>query len=164
MLIFLDIDGVMVQGSSWKSVENLSDGFYRFSPRAVLGLQEIISGTKASIVLTTSHKNRFTPKQWKMIFHNRGIDVNSIEKLQTRKIYPNRKEEILTWYKRHREIKDFVIIDDDKSLNGLPEELKKKLILTNSSVGLTSDNALEAIKVLNPKKKRTTSTKKSLSV
>lgn len=164
MLIFLDIDGVMVQGSSWKSVENLSDGFYRFSPRAVLGLQEIISGTKASIVLTTSHKNRFTPKQWKMIFHNRGIDVNSIEKLQTRKIYPNRKEEILTWYKRHREIKDFVIIDDDKSLNGLPEELKKKLILTNSSVGLTSDNALEAIKVLNPKKKRTTGTKKSLSV
>jgi len=163
MLIFLDIDGVMVQGSSWKSVESLSDGFYKFSPRAVSGLQEIISGTKASIILTTSHKNRFTPKQWKVIFHNRGIDVSSIEKLQTRKIYPNRKEEILTWHKRHKNIKDFVIIDDDKSLNGLPEELKKKLILTNSSIGLTLENALQAIKVLKPKKWKNTIIK-SLSV
>ncbi len=164
MLIFLDIDGVMVQGSSWKSVENLPDGFYRFSPRAVSGLQDIISGTKASIVLTTSHKNRFTPKQWKVIFRNRGIDVSSIEKLQTRKIYLNRKEEILTWHKRHKNIKDFVIIDDDKSLNGLPEELKRKLVLTNSSVGLTPDNALDAIKVLKPNKSKTAKIKKSLSV
>ena len=137
MLLFLDIDGVMVQGSSWKTVESLSDGFYKFSPKAVVGLQNIISGTKASIVLTTSHKNRFTPKQWKIIFSNRGIDVSSVAKLQTRKIYPNRKEEILTWCKRHKDIKDFIIIDDDKSLNGLPSDLKERLILTNSSYQYT---------------------------
>ena len=97
MVVFLDIDGVMVQGSPWKSVENLPDGFYKFSPKAVSGLQDIISGTNASIILTTSYKNRFTPRQWKAIFSKRGIDVAAISKLQTRKIYANRKEEILTW-------------------------------------------------------------------
>lgn len=153
MLVFLDIDGVMVQGSPWKSVENLSDGFYKFSPKAVSGLQDIISGTKASIVLTTSHKNRFTPKQWKTIFSNRGIDIPSVKKLQTRKVYPNRREEILTWYKRHKDIKNFVIIDDDKSLNGLPNELKDKLILTNTSIGLTQSDAQQAIKVLKKRRK-----------
>lgn len=139
----------MVQGSSWKSVENLPDGFYKFSSNAVLALQNIISETKASIVLTTSHKNRFTPKEWKVIFSNRGIDVQTIKKLQTRKIYPNRKEEILAWYKRHQNNEDFVIIDDDKSLNGLPSHLKEKLILTNPSIGLTLIDARQAIKILN---------------
>ena len=153
MLVFLDIDGVMVQGSSWKSVENLSDGFYKFSPKAVLGLQDIIADTKATILLTTSHKNRYTPKEWKTIFSNRGIEVTSVSKLQTRKIYPSRKEEILTWCKRHKNVKNFVIIDDDKSLNGLPSELKNKLILTNSSIGLTHLDAIQAIKVLKSKKK-----------
>ena len=143
----------MSRSTPWKTVENLSDGFYKFSPKAVVGLQDIISGTKASIVLTTSHKNRFTPKEWKIIFNNRGIDVSSVTKLQTRKIYPNRKEEILTWCKRHKDVKDFVIIDDDKSLNGLPRELKDKLILTNSSVGLTQSDALQAIKMLKKKSK-----------
>jgi hypothetical protein len=163
MLVFLDIDGVMVQGSSWKSVENLSDGFYKFSPKAVLGLQDIISGTNATIILTTSHKNRFTTREWKTIFFNRGIDVTSVSKLQTRKIYANRKEEILTWCKRHKNIDNFVIIDDDKSLNGLPNELKTKLILTNSSIGLTHSDAVQAIKVLKRKKTYKISSKKSLS-
>ena len=164
MLVFLDIDGVMVQGSSWKSVENLSDGFYKFSPNAVLGLQDIISGTNATIVLTTSHKNRFTPKEWKTIFYNRGIDVPTVSKLRTRKIYPSRKEEILTWCKRHKNVDNFVIIDDDKSLNGLPNELKDKLILTNSSIGLTHSDALQAIKVLKAKRKiNDISSKKRLS-
>lgn len=163
MLVFLDIDGVMVQGSSWKSVENLSDGFYKFSPKAVSNLQDIISGTNATIILTTSHKNRFTPREWKTIFSNRGIDVPSVSKLQTRKIYANRKEEILTWCKRHKNVNNFVIIDDDKSLNGLPRELKEKLILTNSSVGLTHSDAVHAIKVLKSKKKYNISSVKSLS-
>lgn len=163
MLVFLDIDGVMVQGSSWKTVENLSDGFYKFSPKAVLGLQDIISGTKASIVLTTSHKNRFTPKEWKHIFNNRGIDVSSVSKLQTRKVYANRKEEILTWCKRHRDVRDFVIIDDDKSLNGLPVDLKEKLILTNSSIGLTQSDAIQAIRLLNKKPKKNPEIKKNRS-
>lgn len=151
MLILLDIDGVMVQGSSWKPVESLSDGFYKFNPKAVSSLQDIILETDAAIVLTTSHKDRYTPREWKTIFLNRGINVSKVSKLRTRKIYANRKEEILTWYKRHKEIDNFVIIDDDKSLNGLPQELKDKLVLTNSSIGLTHTDAIQALKVLKKK-------------
>jgi hypothetical protein len=152
MLVFLDSDGLMVQGSPWKSIENLADGFYTFSAHAVANLQEILFKTHATLMPTTSHKNRFTPKEWKVIFSNRGIDVNSISELQTRKVHSNRKKEILNWHKRHKDIKNFVIIDDDKSLNGLPFELKEKRILTNSSVGLTQSNAVQAIKVLTEKK------------
>lgn len=156
MLIFLDIDGVMVHGSSWKPVETLADGFYKFDVRAAAGLQAIISKTKANIMLTTSHKNKFTPKEWKVIFKNRGIDVEVVTKLRTRKWYPNRKAEIIAWCKRHQEVQKFVIIDDDKSLNGLPTALKEKFILTNPSVGLTQYDAEQAIKILkkrNVKKK-----------
>ncbi|MFY8188779.1 MAG: HAD domain-containing protein [Flavobacterium sp.] len=161
MIVFLDIDGVMVHASPWKVVENQNDGFYKFSPTAVIGLKNIISNTNASIILTTSHKNRFTLKEWKKIFRNRGIDVESISKLQTRKIYASRKEEILTWCKRHKEINNFIIIDDDKSLNGLPTEMKEKLILTNSSVGLTQFDAQLAIKMLNKKQRKIPVVKKS---
>ena len=163
MLVFLDIDGVMVQGSSWKPVESLSDGFYKFSPKAVSGLQDIISETDATIVLTTSHKNRYTPREWKTIFSNRGINVPNVSKLQTRKIYANRKEEILTWCKRHKEINNFVIIDDDKSLNGLPRDLKDKLILTNSAIGLTHNDAVQALKLLKKNKRPKKPSKKRLS-
>jgi hypothetical protein len=38
-----------------------------------------------------------------------------------------------------------MIIDDDKSLNALPEFLKDKLIQTSASVGLTNYLAMEAI-------------------
>ncbi|MNE99925.1 hypothetical protein D3C80_1986720 [compost metagenome] len=44
--------------------------------------------------------------------------------------------------------KDFVIIDDDKSLNILPKEIKDRLVLTSGSVGLTNELADQAISVL----------------
>jgi hypothetical protein len=43
---------------------------------------------------------------------------------------------------------DFIIIDDDKSLNELLEFLKSKLILTFESIGLTDSLAEEAINKL----------------
>ncbi|WP_260143194.1 hypothetical protein [Elizabethkingia anophelis] len=36
-------------------------------------------------------------------------------------------------------------MDDDKSLNALPENLKKKLILTNPYTGLTDSKELKRI-------------------
>ena len=43
MLIFLDIDGVMVPAKSWKSPELLDDGFPEFSSAATRVLNLIIS-------------------------------------------------------------------------------------------------------------------------
>ena len=43
MLIFLDIDGVMVSGATWKVPETLEDGFPMFLEKAVKSLNSLIT-------------------------------------------------------------------------------------------------------------------------
>lgn len=145
MLIFLDIDGVMVHANSWRKPDFLQDGFYEFTQKSTLALQKIISETNGKIVLTTSHKFRFTISNWKQIFSSRGIQVNYIDRLPENENHLNRKEELLNWFSSNKIVDDFFIIDDDKSLNDLPEHLKKRLIQTSPSIGLTENLVDEAL-------------------
>ena len=66
MLVFLDRDGVMVPAKSWTSPQLLSDGFPAFSDKAVRVLQHVVSGG-VTVMLTTSHKSRFSVEEWKNI-------------------------------------------------------------------------------------------------
>jgi 16S rRNA C1402 (ribose-2'-O) methylase RsmI len=149
MLIYLDIDGVMVPANSWRRPEMLEDGFLEFSSKAVLSLNKIISYSNATIVLTTSHKHKFTLQQWNAIFKRRNINVDKITRLPKNLIHLNRKDELMRWFIDKHLLGKFLIIDDDKSLNGLPEFLKDKLIQTSGSVGLTDYLANEAIDKIN---------------
>lgn len=146
MLIYLDIDGVMVRANSWKRPEMLEDGFYAFSSGAVKALEKLIRFSNAEIVLTTSHKNRYSINEWHNIFNRRNLQVNKISRLPKNIDFLNRKEELLKWFNKDRLSEDFIIIDDDKSLNGLPPFLKEKLIQTSASVGLTEILVDKAIK------------------
>lgn len=139
MLIFLDIDGVMVPAKSWESPKLLSDGFPEFSDKAVRVLQNVVSGG-ATIMLTTSHKSRFSVEEWKDIFVARGIYVKNIRKLEESSFGTSRRDEILNWFNLNDINEDFIIIDDDKSLNALPSFLKENLILTSSMVGLNDSH------------------------
>ncbi len=152
MLILLDIDGVMVMGNSWRKPEFLNDGFPAFSSKAVAALNTLLFETNAEILLTTSHKSKYSLNQWKEIFNLRGIKIENVNRLQENKANLNRKEEILNWIDSNKKVIDFIIIDDDKSLNGLPELIKNKLIQTNASVGLTMDLANEAISIVTQEK------------
>ena len=145
MLILLDIDGVMVPGTSWKRPEFLSDGFPVFSCKAVKALKRIMNATGAKLMLTSSHKSKYDLSQWKEIFRNRDIHVDHIDRLSTDSSILSRKDEILNWYFSSDHSEAFVIIDDDKCLNALPENIKNHLVLTSSSLGLTEDLAEEAI-------------------
>lgn len=148
MLVYLDIDGVMVPANSWKRPELLEDGFPSFSRIAANALNKIISTTGADIILTTSHKSNYSLSEWKQIFRKRNINFNKIKRLSENKNYFNRKDELLNHFNTKREDEDFIIIDDDKSLNGLPFFLKERLIQTNGGIGLTDDLASEAINKL----------------
>ena len=139
MLILLDIDGVMVAGNSWKKPEFLSDGFPAFTKNATCALQKLISETKADILLTTSHKSNYSIEEWKNIFKLREIEIVNIYSLPENKKKLTRKDEIMDWINTSNNLSDFLIIDDDKSLNSLPKFIKNKLIQTNSSLGLTID-------------------------
>lgn len=148
MLILLDIDGVMVTTPSWKKPELLEDGFSVYSTKATINLQRIISHTNASIVLTTSHKSRYSISQWEDIFRVRGIDNVSITKLGDNTDNLSRRDEILLWLDGRVTNEPYVIIDDDKSLNGLPEDIKKRFVLTDSLIGLDEDISSRAIRIL----------------
>ena len=145
MLLYLDIDGVMVPASSWRKLEILEDGFPEFSSRATAALNKIITATNADIVLTTSHKHSFTLEGWVEIFKTRGVIVNNVSRLPQNINTLSRKQELLEWFNPENSLEKFIIIDDDKSLNGLPENLKNRLIQTSGSVGLTDYLADEAL-------------------
>jgi hypothetical protein len=143
MLIFLDIDGVMVPAKSWKSPELLDDGFPAFSQGACDTLRQIISDNN-TVILTTSHKSNFTIQEWKNIFKLRGIEISYLKALPENIGRLSRKDELLKWFNLNTIEEEFIIIDDDSSLNDLPLNLKKHLIQPSPFIGL-SENHLKEI-------------------
>lgn len=135
MTIFLDIDGVMVTGASWKSPEFLEDGFPVFTLSSCNALNKLISDDTI-IILTTSHRFRYSINEWKDIFKIRGIEINNLKLLDKYDVNYSRKDEFLSYISMYNINSDYIIIDDDKSLNSLPIDIKKNLILTYSLIGL----------------------------
>lgn len=138
MVILLDIDGVMIPAPSWKVMENMEDGFPMFSQYSVDALNKILT-PDSTIILTTSHRLRFSIKQWIDIFKTRGVNVEKILCLETYHDFPSRKIEIERWFD-HNDDPNFMIIDDDTRLNALSSTLKQKLILTSPLIGLTVEH------------------------
>ncbi|AJW62868.1 HAD domain-containing protein [Elizabethkingia sp. HX WHF] len=146
MKLFLDIDGVMVHANPHKQVEMEDDGFYKFNHKAVDALNSV-DHTNIELVLSTSHRFRFNLSQWKHIFNKRGIKFDKISIInQDLNHKYSRKTEIEKWITDHHiNSNDVIIIDDDKSLNGLPESLKTRLILTDPYIGLIDSKELKRI-------------------
>lgn len=146
--ILLDLDGVMIITPSWKQTDNLDDGFPDFNPIAVASLNKILEHTKGKIILTTSHKSRFDIDKWLEIFKRRGVIIDSIDKLEPNIIRLRRREEILRWLNDNPEA-DYVIIDDDKSLNEM-----SNFVLTLSYRGLTYEETNNVINLYNSNNKK----------
>lgn len=153
MLYFLDIDGVVVPAKAWKNPAFLNDGFPDFSSKATSVLQRLLS-EEDTIMLTTSHKSKFSIKEWGNIFKTRGLNIKNIQSLPENIKSLTRKDEIINWFNTNIINDDFVIIDDDKSLNDLPAFLKANLVLTSSHIGLTEEH-FEVIKSLSHNKNHT---------
>ena len=130
--ILLDLDGVMIPMKSWKAPENLEDGFPDFSRAAVAKLNELLSMHNFRlIILSSSHRHRFTREEWKKIFERRGVEFDLLVVLATEET--DKLTNVQKWIQHRTE---YTIIDDDKRLNGLPDEAKERLILTDPMVGL----------------------------
>lgn len=147
MRLFLDIDGVMVHANPYKKVDMEEDGFYKFNANAIDVINSI---DDLEIILSTSHRFRFDIQEWKNIFQRRNIKFKEISimnlKLDSKF---SRREEIEKWINDNKiDPDDLIIIDDDKSLNGLPDNLKRRLILTDSYIGL-NNAALQNLQLRN---------------
>lgn len=150
MIFFLDIDGVMVHANPHQKVELEDDGFYKLNPQAIQILKSVIYKTKDNVILSTSHRFKYSIQEWKVIFKRRGLELKNLSILDDKAYLSNhrhtRKEEILGWIQsNHLDYNEVVIIDDDKSLNDLPAHLKDRLVLTNSYTGLNDVNDLKRI-------------------
>lgn len=115
---------------------------------SILALQNIISETNADILLTTSHKSKYTLDQWRNIFELRGISINNINVLPENTNNLSGRDEILKWYNLHESEIDYIIIDDDESLNSLPEFIKCNLLQINATVELTKSLAVDALQLI----------------
>lgn len=133
MKIFLDIDGVMVPLRK-QLPTRLKDDFPIFSSESVSALNKLIND-ETEIILTTSHKSRFSISEWKNIFKARGIEIKNLSRLDDTECL-NRRDEILKWFDTNGLPDKYIILDDDKSLNDLPPGIKEHLILTSSMIGL----------------------------
>ena len=146
MKLLLDIDGVMIPARPWQTYELGSDGFGMFNKMAVNNLNQIISSCQnPEIILTTSHKHSFSLEQWKDIFSNREVITTVLSRLDSNSLVMSRKDEIFSWYVKS-ENENFIVIDDDKSLNAMDLNFKENhLVLTVPSIGLNKLSTEEAI-------------------
>lgn len=150
MKILLDIDGVLVTVPAWRKVDLLTDGFMKFNARAAKNLAQIIDQTKATIILTTTHRINYSIDEWKMLLQTRGIYSPAIEKINDVRdlnCMPSRATEIQEWVDRQVD-DNFAIIDDDLSVNSLSASIKEKLVLTKPMIGLDDEATNKAIEIL----------------
>ena len=151
MTILLDIDGVLVITPAWQAVEIHADGFMKFNERAAKNLASILDETGADIILTTSHRINYSVEEWKMLLMTRGIKPASLAKINSvtsLDLVGDRATEIEEWIYKHGVDKNYVIIDDDLSINRLSIDIKSRFVLTKSMIGLDEAAAMKVVDIL----------------
>jgi len=151
MTVLLDIDGVLVTTPAWQATEHLPDGFLKFNEKAANNLAKIIDSTNAAVVLTTTHRINYSVDKWRELLETRGIFPSSVAKLNDLTMLSDmgdRAREIKEWVDKENNDRNFVIIDDDLSINGLPSSITEKFVLTKPMIGLDEEATLQAIKIL----------------
>lgn len=150
MILLLDIDGVLETSPSWKQPEFLEDKFYKFNENSRKNFIEIINKINPEIILTTTHRINYNLTEWNKIFELRGINVSKISKINNAKKaidIKKRNVEIEEWFLNNRTA-EFLILDDDKILNELTDNLKNRWIQIDPMLGITEsirDQILERI-------------------
>ena len=151
MILLLDIDGVLETSPSWKKPEFLEDNFYKFNGQAQKNLIEIINKINPEIILTTTHRINYNLIEWNQIFELRGINVDKISKINDEKKATDLKKrnvEIEEWFLKNSTA-EFLILDDDKSLNELPNNLKNRWIQIDSMLGITESIKNQILEKIN---------------
>ncbi|PCJ64858.1 MAG: hypothetical protein COA58_11320 [Bacteroidetes bacterium] len=144
-ILILDLDGVLITTPPWRADEMDSDGYSKFNMNCVNNLNTFLSLSDFEIWLSSSRRTVKTLTEFNKIFENRNIKSCIHAFLPEYPDCKTRKDEILRFINEHK-TSDFLIIDDDKSLNGLEERYKEKLILTELQKGFDKEKLKLAIR------------------
>ena len=146
-ILILDLDGVLITTPSWKSDEIDSDGYSKFNEKCVENLNKLLSLSQFEIWLSSTRRTMKTLDEFNLIFANRNIKQKIQGFLPEYKACKNRREEIELFIEEFC-VSNFLIIDDDKSLNGLSFGYKKKLISTKLQKGFNGEKFMEVIEMI----------------
>lgn len=144
-IIFLDIDGVLNSAQGWASGVCSR---WVFCPEAVGNLNGILEAVPEAVIILSSSWRHMKRDELNDIFTNNGIDFSRVVGATPRAASFNgvRGLEIQAWLDAHRAREDdrFVILDDDTDM----AHLMDRLVLVDSKVGLTRENAERAVELL----------------
>ncbi len=143
-ILILDLDGVLITTPSWKSDEMDTDGYSVFNSSCVDNLNKLLSLFNFEIWLISSRRTEKSIKEFHQIFEHRNISKKISGFVPQYTECRNRKEEVIEFLNEFKPEK-YLIIDDDKSLNGLESEIKKNLISTSLMKGFNEEKRQEAI-------------------
>ncbi len=149
-ILILDLDGVLITNPSWKADQIHSDGYSEFNKSCVENLNRLLTLAEFDIWLSSTRRTVKTLTEFNLIFKNRGMNKKIVGFLPEYSDCKNRKEEIHKFITEFK-VSDFLIIDDDKSLNGLESGIKESLILTELTKGFNSEKLKEATEKTNLK-------------
>ncbi|WP_397363883.1 HAD domain-containing protein [Olleya sp. R77988] len=144
-ILILDLDGVLITNPSWKADRIHSDGYSEFNESCVENLNRLLTLTEFDIWLSSTRRTVKSLTEFNLIFKNRRIKKEIVGFLPEYADCKNRKEEVLKFITEFK-ASDFLIIDDDKSLNGLENGIKDSLVLTELTKGFNSEKLKEATK------------------
>jgi hypothetical protein len=154
-IIFLDIDGVVVNRRSLTELRNLPRGMegrpsvpYAAAKECIEPLNAIFDAhPDARLVISSTWRLDNNPRKLKQIFDAWGIRVPMLSPMWKTPRLPGdaRGKEIQAWLDEYGQPESFVILDDDSDM----EHLSARLVLTRFEEGLTMAYAQRAITMLN---------------
>jgi hypothetical protein len=144
LILILDLDGVLITTPSWKADLIAPDGYSDFNKSCVAQLNQLLSAYQFEIWLSSSRRKGQSKEFLNTIFSNRGILTPITDFLPVHSDKKSRKEEV-ELFLQEKQVTNFLILDDDKSLNGLEECIKSKLILTSYLKGFDKEKLREAL-------------------
>jgi hypothetical protein len=145
--LILDLDGVLITTPSWKADDMHADGYSDFNKNCVDNLNKLLLIENFEIWLSSTRRTKKTLKEFNQIFNNRNVRNEIKGFLPIYSSAKNRKEEIELFISQEN-ITNYIIIDDDKSLNGLENEIKSKLIITELMKGFNQEKYAKTTQLL----------------
>ena len=139
----LDIDGVINTTAPWKADELAADGYSKFNKQAIANLNYITCAVEAELWISSSRRTTKPIGELQEIFKDRGIEKQINGYLPT--VDVRTRCELVMNFIRERGIMNFLIIDDDQSLQDLPASAQNFWIAALPMKGLTKEQALAAI-------------------
>ncbi|GAB5416196.1 MAG: hypothetical protein Crog4KO_12200 [Crocinitomicaceae bacterium] len=147
LTIILDLDGVLITTPPWKPDQMDSDGYSLFNKSCVENLNKLLDHVDAELWLSSTRRTVKTLSEFNQIFKHRGINGSIKGFLPEYENCFSRKEEVLKFIEEHK-CKNYLIIDDDKSLDDLDDSIKQRLIRTELLNGFRDVELQRALNII----------------